>query len=256
MGQKFENSDATCAWVREQTDTIVCPFSRGKDSVAVYLQLRRFFDKDKIFLAYYGSVTDRNGNYPTFVEESLEYFEAAFETRIYRLIHGQFFRMLCGAMYQPPDRVPTLQWLMEDGFLRPPPKGNSKMNEFVLKLPFFAERNAWAGIGIRMSDSLARRTTVLKNGAAFPDRRLFYPIWDWGIARVAEEIKAAGIMLPIDYRWFGRSWDSFDVHVLKALLEHEPESYDTVLEWFPLAHADIARYNFRAILKEQGYPTP
>ena len=43
------------------------------------------------------------------------------------------------------------------------------------------------------------------------------------------------IKLPIDYQWFGRSFDGIDMRFLGPLREHSPKDYQTLLDWFPLA---------------------
>ena len=54
-------------------------------------------------------------------------------------------------------------------------------------------------------------------------------------------LRPRGLKLPIDYKWFGRSFDGIDYRFISKLRLHSPEDYERILEWFPLADLDIFR---------------
>ena len=64
-----------------------------------------------------------------------------------------------------------------------------------------------------------------------------------GTARIMplEEFKAAKVRLPIDYLWFGRSFDGIDYRFLSILKQRAPADYKRVLQWFPMAEVEIMR---------------
>ena len=55
-------------------------------------------------------------------------------------------------------------------------------------------------------------------------------------------IEGAGVDLPVDYEWFGRSFDGIDYRFTKPLSEHAPDDFKRLLEWFPLAELEIFRH--------------
>lgn len=253
MGIKFDTSDETCAYVREQTDKVILAFSRGKDSIAAWLQILKFWTPEQIIPVYQSNFTGPDGRTTlTFAEESLSYYERKLGTRIYRLAHVQTLRMLYYQVFQSPNRRKLLEQLVRDRVLVAAP--TSFMNERVRMVKGL--ENAWIAVGIRANDSLQRRTHIIGGGSAWPDRKKFYPTWDWSIEQLTNAIKDAGLFLPADYAWFGRSRDSIDARITTALHQHEPESHKRILEWFPEADTDRIRMIFRKRLLagERGQP--
>jgi hypothetical protein len=61
-------------------------------------------------------------------------------------------------------------------------------------------------------------------------------------AEVLDRIAAAGIALPVDYEWFGRSFDGIDYRFIEPLSRHAAEDYRRVLDWFPLAELELMRH--------------
>ena len=73
--------------IAETTDTVILSFSAGKDSIAAWLAIRPYFKRIVPYFLYI--VPDLE-----FVEQSVRYYEDFFETRIYRMPHTSWFRML------------------------------------------------------------------------------------------------------------------------------------------------------------------
>jgi len=61
-------------------------------------------------------------------------------------------------------------------------------------------------------------------------------------------IDQAGIPLPVDYEWFGRSFDGLDFRFLEPMSRFAPADYERVLDWFPLADVQM----FRAGMMGEG----
>ncbi|MDR1744654.1 MAG: hypothetical protein LBS30_02760, partial [Planctomycetota bacterium] len=75
-------------------------FSRGKDSIAAWLELRESGLFPEIVPFHLNLIPGMR-----FIEDSLDYFEDWFQTRIIRLPHISFYRMLGNCVLQPPERV-------------------------------------------------------------------------------------------------------------------------------------------------------
>lgn len=217
------------AEIREQTDTVFLGFSRGKDSIAAWLKLREHFKVVPFFMWAVPGLE--------FVEESLQYFEDFFETKIHRLPHPSFYRKLNGLVYQPPNRIPVIR-----AARLPLPEYDDIADYLADDLGF--EARPWTATGVRAADSPLRRSAITQYGAINRKRRNFYPVWDMKKAELIDLIRGSGCKLPVDYNLFGRSFDGIDYRFLKPIKDHLPEDYERILEWFPLADLDIARRQF------------
>ena len=74
-----------------------------------------------------------------------------------------------------------------------------------------------------------------------PSSRKVSPVADWLKGEVLARIKSAGIPLPVDYEWFGRSFDGIDYRFIEPLSRFAPDDFARVLDWFPLAEAELVR---------------
>lgn len=155
--------------------------------------------------------------------------------------------MLVYQVYQSPERRAVLDKLVRERTLSELP--TNFMNERVRMVKGL--ENAWIAVGLRETDNLQRRTHIKGGGSVWPQQKKFYPIFDWSIQQLEDAIRHAGLYLPIDYEWFSRSCDGIGAQVTTALHDHEPESHQQLLDWFPLADADRIRMQFRKRLLEQ-----
>lgn len=220
-----------CDLVREACghDKALLSFSCGKDSWAAWLSARDHFDFQPYYLYLVPGLE--------FVEDYLAYAEQLLGKRVIRLPHPSFYRLLNNAIFQPPERLRTIwaadlpSWEYED------------LAAAVIEDCGLPE-NSWVANGVRAADSPMRRAALMKNHGVNANRRQFSPCWDWNKARLLEELTRANIKLPIDYKVFGRSFDGIDLRFLIKIREHFPRDYATILEWFPLADMEIARYDF------------
>lgn len=94
---RFPNSDALCEHIRRESDTVLLSFSRGKDSIAAYVKLRKH--GFRIVPVHYYLVPGLS-----FIEESLRYYEQVFGTHIYQLPAPALYTMWNEFVYQPPER--------------------------------------------------------------------------------------------------------------------------------------------------------
>ena len=84
---RHKTSSEMCEQMAAECDTAILAFSTGKDSIAAWLQMRKYF---KRIIPYYCYTVPGL----TFVEESLKYYEDFFGTHICRLPHRSLARML------------------------------------------------------------------------------------------------------------------------------------------------------------------
>lgn len=225
---KFDNSDLLNTYVsRLSNRRCLLSFSLGKDSIGAWLKLRDHFD---YILPYY--------LYPVpgleFVEDSLLYYEQYFGTRILRLPHPSLYRWLNNFVFQPPERWRIIQEL------RLPEFDYDGINA-VLKEDYNLPDPTYQANGVRMNDSLQRRTAMLTHGPLNEKRQTFCPVFDWTADDLYNAISKAGVKLPIDYKWFGRTFDGLDYRFLKPIKDNAPRDYQRILEWFPLADLEIFR---------------
>lgn len=216
--------------IREETDTVFLGFSCGKDSLAAWLKLREQFDKIVPFYMYL--VPDLE-----FIEESLTRYEEFFETRIHRLPHPSIYRMWNNLVYQAPQNIRTIE-----AARFPKPDYDTLADLLAEDLGY--DSRPWTATGVRAADSPIRRANIKQHGAVNHNRHTFFPVWDMKIAELRSLVKDSGVKLPVDYRYFGRSFDGIDRRFLEPMREHLPRDYNRVLEMYPLAEVDILRKQF------------
>ena len=206
-------------------------FSRGKDSIAAWLYLRKFFSR--IIPFHCASVPGLS-----FVDESLRYYEKAFGTSILRFMDGAVTAAIDNLIWQPPgseDEVNAMElWHFDKHDI-------IETLQKEMNLP-----RAWCAFGINLSDSIDRRIYVSKNKGRNPERMTFYPCWDWSKAQIVQTVRVAGLNLPADYRMAARSMAA--VPSYRHLLRMEamfPEDFRRVEAAFPMIRAELARQWFR-----------
>jgi hypothetical protein len=207
---------------------VMLAFSCGKDSIAAWLALRDSGVEDirPYCMEYVPGLQ--------FVQDSLEYFEDYFGTRIARYPHPSIYRWLNNFVFQAPERcaiieaadlpTPTYEQIVE-----------------LIRGDFNVPADTWVCDGVRAADSIVRRVSIKRHGPMKPKSGKVSPVWDWRKHEVYDRIEAANITLPPDYEWFGRSFDGLDYRFLEPLSRNAPEDYQRILEWFPLADLELIR---------------
>lgn len=228
---QFPDSDALCAYMRERSDTVILSFSRGKDSIAAYVKLRKH--GFKVVPVHYYLVPGLS-----FVEESIRYYERVMGTHIWQLPAPALYSMWNDLVYQPPERCRHI----EAADLRP---YTFDALFAIVKAALGLPAETHTAVGVTMSDSLNRRATINKYGPINEKRRQFFPIYDYNRSRIISEVRESGISLPADYRMFGRSLDGIDHRFLAPIKEHFPADYEKILDYFPLAELEMKRMEYR-----------
>ena len=224
------DSDALCREVAAAHDGVCfLAFSRGKDSICCWLQLQKYFRRIIPIFRYMVPGLE-------FEDRSLEYFEKFFGQRIIRLPKPRMIDWMRTAAMQTPDRRLVLDqydWPVVD---------EDDQREILceeLDLPL----DTPIAVGVRQGDSIRRRLAIRKTGAWKKAEHVFYPVYDWSIPQERAAIAEAGIELPIDYQLFGRSFDGLTYQYLEPMRRELPADYARVLEWFPLAEAEMFRWD-------------
>ena len=238
----FQSSDHLCQVIRGKQDKVLLSFSRGKDSIATYLHLLEYWDKDSILLYYYYLAPDI-----PFVERSLDYYERVFDTQILRLPSPAFLNGVNSFYLQTPNEMEYIRGdfgkdgldLWYDGDLQ-------KCNIILADLArehFGLPQDCLVAVGNRADDNLQRGGVIRKHGPIIRKQRKFYPIYDFSIKDTMGIIRKHGIKLPIDYKIWGRSFDGLDFRFVNPLKKHLPQSYKHLKEWWPMLDANCARYS-------------
>lgn len=216
------------------TDKVVLAFSCGKDAIAAWLNLRRYF---KVYPYYMYVVPDLE-----FIERGIRYYEDFFETHIVRVPQPQFWKWIDNNIFQPSHRTSTT-W-----DLGVPLYDKDELRD-ILCDEWGLSRDTWSATGVRAADSMTRRTHFKSHGPVNHRRRMFAPVWDWTKQKLVNELNRAGVKLTVDYHLFGRSFDGIDFRFIYPIKRYFPDDYAKIIEWFPMAELEIKRYEFNQARK-------
>jgi len=226
---KFNNSIELCKYVSEISNSeTLLSFSCGKDSICSWLQLRKYFDIIHPFYLYL--IPDLE-----FVENSLTYYETYFNTHIIRLPHPSLFRWLNNCVLVAPEHLKVLKEL------NLPTIDYDYLHE-QLKYDLELSQSIYVATGIRQNDSLMRRTHIKQRGVLIESLRKFYPIYDWANQDIYDELTKANIKLPIDYKFWGRTFDGLDYKYSSIIKREFPNDYEKIKELFNLIDVELIRY--------------
>lgn len=206
---------------------VLLAFSCGKDSIATWCALE---DEGIEVIPCYMYYVPGLG----FVEKELSYFEKHFGTRIHRYPHPSIYRWIDNAVFQAPER---LRYIEKADLPMPDFDQTWDLIREDLKLP----ADTWCADGVRAADSIQRRGAFVKYGYWKTRKKKVSPIGDWLKAEVLGCISAHGIDLPVDYEWFGRSFDGLDRRFTAVLKNKAPDDFALLKSWFPLLEVDHVR---------------
>lgn len=217
--------------IREDLAAVGAPvllaMSGGKDALAAWVALR---DAGVDVRPYYMYLVPGL----EFVDESLARIEEHFGRRVARYPHPSLYRWLNNFTFQPPGRLAVIE-----AARLPSPTYEQIVS--LIREDFGLPATTWVADGVRAADSPVRRMSIIRHGAMKPAKRKVSPIWDWRKREVLDGLAGAGIPLPPEYEWFGRSFDGLDYRFLEPLSRHAPDDYARILEWFPLAELELVR---------------
>lgn len=207
-------------------EPVFLSFSTGKDSAACWLAMR---EAGIPVLPVYFYLVPGLG----FVDRTLEWYEGFMGQRIVRYPHPSIYRMLEANVFQTPERLPII-----DAARLPVPDLDQEWDEIKAD---FGLPGAWVADGVRASDSIERRCSLVRHGVMKGESRKVSPIADWLKGEVTDFLSARRWVPPVDYELFGRSFDGIDARFAVPIRKRFPEDYETLCEWFPLLPIDEMR---------------
>lgn len=233
VGQRqFADSEELNRYVADMSGGVCgLAFSCGKDSIAAWLEMRKYFDT--IVPCYRYLVPNLE-----FVEESLVYYEKFFGCRIHRLPHPSLYRMLKNLVFQAPENCDIIERAQL-------PEFDYEFVDEAFKEDAGLPPETFVASGVRSADSPQRLIAIKTHGPINYNRRTWFAVYDWKKARLMEEIECAGVKLPVDYAMFGRSFDGLDYRFLAPIKQHFPKDFERILEYFPLADLELFRMESR-----------
>jgi hypothetical protein len=227
----FADSDALCrAMKAEAGPRVALAFSRGKDAIATWIQLKRH--GFEVF-PYYRVVLP---GYLRIERESLAYFEQVLGTKIHRFLSPQTIKLFNASIFQPPRHAKEAVTF---------PEWTSDEQAAALLRENGWDGDTWETIGIRASDNLVRSTTIKRHGPINRKRKTWFPIYDWSNDRTFTEVRDSGIKLPPDYHLWGRSLDGFHHRFIAELCKDYPDDLERIRAVFPLIDVEFWRLEFR-----------
>lgn len=126
------------------------------------------------------------------MNESLEYYEGITGRHIIRVLKKILYNHLNTGLYQTKNSWSKIEEFQLPDFT------NDEMNDWI-KDDLKIDRQVFTAIGVRAADSLIRNRSVKMHGGVNEKRRTFFPVYDWKMDRLIQEITDSGIKLPIDY---------------------------------------------------------
>lgn len=216
--------------MRQEGGRVLLSFSRGKDSLAAWCVLRDAgFEVIPFHMVLIWGLE--------FVEEALDWYERHFGVHIYQVQHPTTWIWLNQLVAQPPHRLDVIEQLDLPTF------SYADLNA-GMKRTAGLQDSAWVAVGTRLIDNPIRRMMLKTRGPLNHKLRQAYPIFDMRRADQIEILKRNGVLLPVDYEMFARSFDGIDYRFLAAIKSRYPKDYQTILEWFPMQDMEFARVEF------------
>ena len=209
-------------------DTIVLAFSRGKDSLATWLELRETFT----IIPYYCYMVPGGLSYE---RDSLDYYEDYFGQHIARFVHPIFWKNINDFVFQPPERVRKIREIDY------PDHEQYDLAQLVAAM--HGLEGNYTAFGYRAKDDPRRGVLVQREGPlGFANFRYFWPIWDWNIEQVSTRVNGAGLALPVDYELWGRTNTAIDYQFGSIIRDKLPEDWERLCFWYPLLEAEMFRH--------------
>lgn len=207
---------------------VIVSFSAGKDAICTELALREAGVATELVYLYYIPGL-------RFVDEGLSSLEDQLDKKVHRFPHPSLYRWLRHGIFQTPERARVIEAAQLTDL------SYEQVWELVRE-HLDMDPDTWLADGVRANDSQQRRMAFTRYGAMKEQSHKVSPIWDWSIAAVRQCLEGHKITLPIDYEWFGRSFDGLDRRFTDPIREHAPNDFERIREWFPLVDMEAVRH--------------
>lgn len=225
-------SDALCREIAKASGGVcLLSFSRGKDALAAWLNLSRFFRRIVPF-------TCAGIPHVDFADEYLAYCERIFGTHIIRLQDGGLYANIEALQYQYPHDE---EWIDKTEFPVYDAQDIADIIRNHLGLP-----RAWTAYGLNASDSLDRMITVRQCKGRYYGTRSFYPNFDWTHKQIMDVLRQSNIRLSNEYHIAARSFaGGLMPHNLLAVDKRAPQLFRQLEYYYPLLKASLCRSQWR-----------
>lgn len=226
------DSDALCREIAKASGGVcLLSFSRGKDALAAWLNLTRFFDRIIPF-------TCAGVPHLDFADEYLAYVERIFGTHVIRIQDGGLYGAIDALQFQlPHDEA----WIDEAELPRYDAQDIADAIRNHLGYP-----NAWTAYGLNASDSIDRIITVRQCRGRYYGTRSFYPNFDWTHAQIMDALKQSNVKLSNEYHIAARSFaGGLMPHTLLAVERRAPDVIGRLEHYYPLIKASLCRSKWR-----------
>lgn len=226
------DSDALCREIAKASGGVcLLSFSRGKDALAAWLNLSRFFDRIIPF-------TCAGIPHVGFADEYLAYVERVFGTHVIRIQDGGLYAMLDALVFQPPHDEP---WIDAANLPTYDAQDIADIIRNHLGYP-----NAWTAYGLNASDSIDRLITVRQCRGRYYGTRSFYPNYDWTHKQIMEALRRSNLRLSNEYHIASRSFaGGLMPHTLLAVEKRAPDLLRQLEYYYPLLKASLCRSQWR-----------
>ena len=228
---EYTSGDELCEQMAKECDTCLLAFSLGKDSLASWLQCRKYFKRVIPFYKYLIPNLE-------FVEDNLRYYEDFFGQHIYRMPHPRLYQMLNGGVFQTPL---TMHRINEADLFPKESEYNSEMVTDIIRYCLELPDTVYTAVGLRVADSPMRRMNVKAHGALIHGKQTFYPIYDWLKDRLLKEFDEANVKLSSDYQIWNNTFDGITHKYISEIKKHYPRDYEKIKSFFPLVDLDTMR---------------
>jgi len=227
-------------------------FSRGKDSVAAWLWLRRFFHT---IVPFHCASVPHLG----FVDRSLAYYEKEFGTKIERCLSGDTLHMMHQLVFQPGGDEKKIEAMVKKNPRMWSHYGNNEVAA-AIKIKRGLPPETYTAYGISMWDSVFRRLRMTQKGggikedAGYRDSTFsFFPCFDWHTHDIMRAIELSGLRLPDDYVMANRTVaNGIDAKHLVRMKRLFREDFERTKAMFPFLEAHVARNEFRKLHSLRG----
>ncbi len=226
------DSDALCREIAERSNGVcLLSFSRGKDALAAWLNLSRFFNRIIPF-------TCAAVPHIPFADEYLAYVERIFGTHVIRFQDVGLYCTVDALQFQYPhyeEWIDSAQLPVYDA------QDIANIIRNHLGLP-----NAWTAYGLNASDSIDRMITVRQCRGRYYGTRSFYPNYDWTHKQIMQVLQDSHIRLSNEYHIASRSFaGGLMPHNLLAVEKRAPDLFRQLEFYYPLLKASLARSHWR-----------